>query len=509
MIQLKIFQKNVNHLKLLKTFSTTVGKSAPKKGIAVGVYENGELTSAASRVNIESQGKVMEILKGSDLRLGITNLAHNLIPGYDVVSLVGAGAKNAGMDQAENLDRLNENIRIAAGRAAKSLMDEDVALIEVDPFTNAEAAAEGAILAVWNFDYLKSDENKKVEPTVLCSEKNEEDVWERGRIKAEAQNFARVLTQCPSNLMTPTHFVECVIDKLCPCGVQVEARDRKWMQEQNMEAFLSMATGSTEAPLMLAPDYCGGNPDSKPVILTGKGVTFDGHGVCHDRQCDPEFSADMAGAAVVVATIKALCELKVPINVNAIIPLCENMPGGNAVAPGAVFTALNGITIRIDDTDHDGRIFLVDALCYAARYKPCLTINVSTLHDSMRIALGTGATGVYTLGDGIWKDMSEAGAKSGDRVWRLPLWDHYRVKVQSDHGADLTTVGKGLGGHPCSAAAFLKLFAPPSEFAHMDISGTGRKSSGINHPYLHKNLMTGRPVRTLVDFFCKYATRKD
>ncbi|XP_022202582.2 cytosol aminopeptidase [Nilaparvata lugens] len=514
MISQITLNKKLLSINSFRNFSVSWKRQAQalKKGIVVGVYENSELTTVASRVDSESKGKVKDMLKDSTMKLGHTSVAHNLVTGYDAVALVGVGNKTvSGINLSESLDEQRENIRIATARAVNHLLDEGLTHIEVDPIGNAEAAAEGSILSLWRFDYLKSDDNKRPEPEVTCSDSNESSAWERGRIKADAQNLARVLTQCPSNLMTPTHFAQCTIDKLCPCGVQVEARDRKWIEAQNMESLLAMASGSMEPPIVLEIAYCGANPDDKPVMMIGKGVTFDGQGVCLDRKCNAEFSADVAGAAVVVGTIKALCELKVPINVNAIIPLCENMPGGNAAAPGAVFTALNGRTIRMDDTAHDGRIFMVDALCYAEKYKPCLVMNVATLDEVMRLALGDGATATYTMSDSIWKNLHDAGALTGDRLWRLPLWNHYRLAIESDRGADLTTVGKGLGrgGDPCTAAAFLKTFAPPCEFVHLDITGTGRLGSGVGYPYLRNNLMTGRPVRTLVEFLCKQASQKN
>lgn len=513
MIPQRILNTKLFNSNSIKNFSLSSKRQAQalKKGMVVGVYENSELTTAASRVDSESRGKVKLMIKDSGLKLGHTSVAHNILTGYEAVALVGVGNKTvSGINSSESLDEQRENIRIATGLAVNHLIDEGLTHIEVDPVENAEAAAEGSILGLWRFDYLKSEDNKNPEPEIKCAEGGDCNAWERGRIKADAQNLARVLTQCPSNLMTPTHFAQCTIDKLCPCGVQVEARDRKWIEAQGMESLLAMASGSLEPPIVLEIAYCGANPDDKPVMLIGKGVTFDGQGVCLDRKCNAEFSADVAGAAVVVGTIKALCELKVPINVNAIIPLCENMPGGNAAAPGAVFTALNGRTIRMDDTAHDGRIFLVDALCYAERYKPCLVMNVATLDETMRLALGDGASAAYTMSDSIWKNLNEAGAISGDRMWRLPMWNHYRLAIETDRGVDLTTVGKGLakGGDPCTAAAFLKSFAPPSEFVHIDITGTGRLASGFGYPYLRNNLMTGRPVRTLVEFLCKHASQK-
>lgn len=478
-----------------------------RKGLVVGIYDNLEFTKSAEKVDNESSGKLKELAQISHLKLGKTAVFHGLLNDYHAVALVGLGQKDKGYNQFENLNECKENIRIAAGNGAKKLQKLGCKLIDVESFTNAEAAAEGSILAVWKFEDLKSKKYRSTKAVVNPYDDADRSGWEVGKEKAKAQNLARMLEQCPSNIMTPTHFAQCAIDKLCPCGIQVEARDHDWMVEHKMYSFLKMAHGSCEPPIMLELAYCGGNPDDKPVLMVGKGVTFDSGGLCLNRKCTQmiEYSADMAGAAVVVGVFQALCKLKVPINCNAILPLCENMPGGNAAMPGLVLTSLSGKTIRVDNTWHDGRIFLVDALNYAERYKPCLTMSIATLDESMRIALAAGASAIFTPSELIWKDLKKAGAETGDRMWRFPLWDYYTRKVTSSRGVDIVTVGKGKGGDPCTAAAFFKLFAPKTDFIHFDISGTGRMSTG-SYPYLRKMLMTGRPVRTITEFLRRMAT---
>ncbi|XP_075215169.1 cytosol aminopeptidase-like isoform X1 [Lycorma delicatula] len=495
-----------NIVNTVKFFSADAPKPK-KKGVVVGIYENLEFTKSGEKVDNESGGKLKELAQASNLKLGKTAVFHGLLNDYHAVALVGLGSKEAGFNEFETLNECKENIRIAAANGARKLQKIGINTIEVESFTNGEAAAEGSILAVWKFQDLKSEKYRSTRATIKPFDDQDKDGWEKGRQKAKAQNLARMLEQCPSNIMTPTHFAQCAIDKLCPCGVQVEARDHDWMTEHKMFTFLKMAHGSCEPPIMLELAYCGGNPDDKPVIMIGKGVTFDSGGLCLNRKCSSmiEYSADMAGAAVVVGVFKALCKLKVPINCNAILPLCENMPGGNAAMPGLVLTSLGGKTIRVDNTWHDGRIFLVDALSYAERYKPCLTINVATLDESMRVALAGGPSAVFTPSDLIWKDLEKAGADTGDRLWRFPLWYYYTRKITNEKGVDIVTVGKGKGGDPCTAAAFFKEFAPKTDFIHFDISGTGRISTGM-YPYLRKKLMTGRPVRTIVEFLRRMAT---
>ncbi|XP_075215170.1 cytosol aminopeptidase-like isoform X2 [Lycorma delicatula] len=431
-----------NIVNTVKFFSADAPKPK-KKGVVVGIYENLEFTKSGEKVDNESGGKLKELAQASNLKLGKTAVFHGLLNDYHAVALVGLGSKEAGFNEFETLNECKENIRIAAANGARKLQKIGINTIEVESFTNGEAAAEGSILAVWKFQDLKSEKYRSTRATIKPFDDQDKDGWEKGRQKAKAQNLARMLEQCPSNIMTPTHFAQCAIDKLCPCGVQVEARDHDWMTEHKMFTFLKMAHGSCEPPIMLELAYCGGNPDDKPVIMIGKGVTFDSGGLCLNRKCSSmiEYSADMAGAAVVVGVFKALCKLKVPINCN----------------------------------------------------------------ESMRVALAGGPSAVFTPSDLIWKDLEKAGADTGDRLWRFPLWYYYTRKITNEKGVDIVTVGKGKGGDPCTAAAFFKEFAPKTDFIHFDISGTGRISTGM-YPYLRKKLMTGRPVRTIVEFLRRMAT---
>ncbi|KAL1122886.1 hypothetical protein AAG570_003212 [Ranatra chinensis] len=334
--------------------------------------------------------------------------------------------------------------------------------------------------------------------------------WERGAFKAEAQNIARKLEDTPPNAMTPAIFSQEAMEILCPCEVQVVAHDRDWLEDKCMNAFITLARSSCDPPIMLELSYCGGAEDDKPVVIVGKGTTFDCGGLCLQRGGDmSECRADMAGAAVIVATLKALAMLKVPINVNALIPLYENMPGGMAIKPGDVVTGLCGKNIRVTDTSKEARVILTDPLTFSSNYKPCLVINVATLTAGVRTALGTSSTGVFTTSDVVWNELSRAGAETGDRVWRLPLWKHFTSNIKSYDSVDVDNVGNGRGGDPCVGAAFLREFAPPIDFLHLDITGTGMLASDPSHPYLREGYMTGRPTRTLVQFLYQMACPMD
>ncbi|KAG8236673.1 hypothetical protein J437_LFUL014401, partial [Ladona fulva] len=249
-------------------------------------------------------------------------------------------------------------------------------------------------------------------------------------IKAEAQNFARKLADTPANYMTPTIFAETAKEELSKNGVIVEARDKAWAESMKMGSFLSVAKGSLEPPIFLEIKYSGGKDDASPVVFVGKGVTFDSGGISLKpaRKMD-EMRADMGGAACVVATINAVASLKLPINMIGLIPLCENMPSGTANKPGDVVVAMNGKSIIVDNTDAEGRLILADALCYAHHFNPSFILDIATLTGAMRVALGSGATGVFTNSDSLWEKIENAGMLTGDRMWRFPLWKHYSKEM--------------------------------------------------------------------------------
>ncbi|KAK9508371.1 hypothetical protein O3M35_005951 [Rhynocoris fuscipes] len=343
----------------------------------------------------------------------------------------------------------------------------------------------------------------------------DKDGWIRGTVKAENQNLARKIEETPGNLMTPTIFAQTAIDCICPCGAQVEVRDRDWLETKKMNSLLTIAKGSCEEPLLLEVGYCGGQPSDKPFIIIGNGTTFDSGGLCL-KPCRLEEHmsqgrADLAGAAVALATVKCCAQMALPLNIRALIPLVENLPGGRAVKPGDVVVGLNGKTITIANTDNEGRILMVDPLVYCNYFTPCMIITLSTLTRGIKIGLGSGATGVFTNSNSIWNQLLRAGTETGDRVWRFPFWKYYKHKVTTEyHSVDVHNVGKCCGATPPLAAAFLKEFvATGVDYLHLDIAGTGQTSTGIGHPYLKKGLMTGRPLRPLVQFLYQISCPHD
>jgi len=238
--------------------------------------------------------------------------------------------------------------------------------------------------------------------------------------------------------------------------------------------------------------------DTDPVVLVGKGVTFDTGGISikPSNKMDA-MRADMGGAATVTGTMKAVATLEIPVNLVVLVPLTENMPGSRATKPGDVVTAMNGVTIQVDNTDAEGRLILADALCYADSFNPRLVLDIATLTGAMSVALGSAATGVFSTKTEEFARLSQCGRLTGDRVWRMPLWQHYTDQVKKSPLADLNNISLTPGGGSCTAAAFLKQFTKCGSWLHLDMAGVMENNGSVS--YMSKG-MSGRPTRTLVKY---------
>ncbi|CAH1389100.1 unnamed protein product [Nezara viridula] len=498
---------------------------AGRKGLVIGAYEtctDGEykLTPEGEKLNGQIQGKLTELLKDSGIKFGKAALYHGICDYYSTV-IAGLGLENTGYNETEVLYENRENIRWAAAQGVLMQQNQDVSCVCMDPMGCPEAAAEGSKLANWSYQELRDPENRIPHPDIdllaNCTE-GEKEGWFKGCVMADGQNVARTLEDIPANIMTPKFFAEEAIRILCPCGVHVSVRNMKWIEDQRMFAFLNMAKGSCEPPYFLEINYCGGSETDRPVLLIGKGVTFDSGGICL-KTCIPQetYTLDMAdyrgamnGAAVVVGTIKSLARLGIPINVVGLIPLFENMPSGSALKPGDVVLTLKGKTIVVEDTDNEGRLALADALAYSEHFQPCLDVTIGNLAPGGKWSLGSGATPVFSSSQIVWDEMKKAGSMTGDRVWRFPLWKQYVDRVRMCKHVDMCNTGKGFPtANSCLAAGFLSEFVPDCDFVHLDTAGTGMKTRGLYAPYLRGGFMTGRPVRTVVQFLINMACPLD
>uniref|UniRef100_A0AAZ3NTW5 Cytosol aminopeptidase n=1 Tax=Oncorhynchus tshawytscha TaxID=74940 RepID=A0AAZ3NTW5_ONCTS len=419
---------------------------------------------------------------------------------FPCIAVVGLGRNSLGVCGTEYWDTCKENIRAAIAGGCRVLQNHVLTHIEVDGCNDSQSAAEGAVLGLFTYDDLKT--KKKTRVTTQLHGSGCVSGWEKGVLYGEGQNLARYLMEAPANHVTPSVFADTITNRLAPYAdhVTVHKRSQEWIEEQQMGAFLSVSKGSEEPPVFLELHY-NGCPDNAqcPLLLVGKGITFDSGGISLKPPSGMDaMRADMGGAATVCSAIVTAAALNLPINIIGLAPLCENMPSGKANKPGDVVTAKNGKTIQVDNTDAEGRLILADALCYAHSFNPRAIVNAATLTGAMDVALGSAATGVFTNSDWLWEQLHKASVVTGDRVWRMPLFQHYTRQVTDCQLADLNNVGKySRSGGACTAAAFLREFVTAPHWAHLDIAGVMTNKDEV--PYLKKG-MSGRPTRTLVEF---------
>ncbi|KLO16601.1 leucine aminopeptidase [Schizopora paradoxa] len=441
-------------------------------------------------------------------------------PSGEVAALVSIGDDKQVSDAEKR-----EVVRKAAGKGVNLLRDlagngnaagvrnVGVALVGVDG--DAHAAAVGAKLALGTFTLKTAkdaDPSKNISVKLAGSGGEGED-WNRGAVYADAQNLVRELMELPANILTPTAFCDRIQKEAEGLeNVQIFVRDEAWAREKGMNTFLSVAKGSNEPAKFLEVHYSGApQKDARPVAFVGKGVTFDAGGISLKPAAGMKLmKSDMCGAANACATALAVARLAIPINVIAIAPLTENIPGPNANKPGDIVYGMNGKSVEIDNTDMEGRLILSDALYYTSTtYKPHTILDIATLTYAMQISFGEIFSGVFSTSDSLWDELRDAGEIEHDRFWRMPLDEEFGPHIYSSI-ADLCNNG-GPKGTCCTAALFLKAFVegiqtkdengrpktPSVRWAHLDACSVME----CTRPGPYQALGAyGRPVRALIEF---------
>ncbi len=313
-----------------------------------------------------------------------------------------------------------------------------------------------------------------------------------GSALAEGQTLAREWANRPGNHCTPTHLAQAALGLVKSHGLKVEVLERKDCEKLGMGSFLAVAQGSDQPPKFIVMRWLGAAKADAPVVLVGKGITFDTGGISLKPAAEmDEMKFDMGGAASVLGTMAAVARAKAKVNLIGVIVATENMPSGRAVKPGDVVTSMSGQTIEILNTDAEGRLVLCDALTYVERFKPAVVVDIATLTGACVIALGHHRTGLFSPDDALAAELQAAGDAAFDPAWRMPLDDEYDEALKS-HFADMGNVG-GRAGGAVTAAMFLKRFTSQMRWAHLDIAGTGWKSGAAKGA-------TGRPVPLLTHF---------
>ncbi len=395
-----------------------------------------------------------------------------------------------------------------AVRAAEKLRLESLSvsldgLPGVADVARAQAAAEGATLAAWRFRELKTPSEDEPAVDVRAVDlmgAGDAGALEHGAIAgaiiARAENLARTLQSRPGNIATPTHLAEEATRIAGGARLEITVFDEARMQEEGMHAILAVSRGSDEEARFIILEHRGGAEGEPPLILVGKGLSFDAGGISLKPPEGMEnMKFDMSGGAAVIAAMQAIAELGVGANVVGLIPSSENMPSGSALKPGDVIRTLGGKTVEVINTDAEGRLILADALAYGARMRPAAMIDCATLTGAVVIALGQHASAVLGNDDALVNEVIAAGEASGERCWRLPLWDAYKKQLKSTT-ADLQNVG-GRPGGTLTAALFLSEFVGDTAWAHLDIAGTAYGEGDL--PYQRKGGY-GVPTRLLIEW---------
>ena len=477
--------------------------------VVVGVFESRKLSLPAEIIDNATRGHLSDLLRRGDMegKAGSTLLLHNLDGTLaDRVLLVGLGKEK---------EFREKEFRAAIATAVKTLnetggFDGTIYLTELpvkkrDIAWRVRQAAMVAIDATYRFDRLKSKKDEVRRPLrklTFCVERRSELptaelALQQGQAIAGGTVLMKDLSNLPGNICTPTFLADEAVALAKSHGMAVEVLERADMEKLGMHSLLSVAKGSHQPPKFIVLKYSGDKAATQPVVLVGKGITFDSGGISLKPGPEmDEMKFDMSGAASVLGTMKAVAEMKLPLNVIAVIPATENMPGGGASKPGDIVTSMSGQTIEILNTDAEGRLILCDALTYVERFDPQCVVDVATLTGACVIALGHIATGLLANNDGLAKELLDAGQEAYDRAWQLPLWDDYQELLQSNF-ADMANIGGRYGG-TISAAAFLSRFTKKFDWAHLDIAGSAWRSGKDKGS-------TGRPVPLLTHFLISRA----
>jgi leucyl aminopeptidase len=481
--------------------------------VIIGVFESRKLSNAAQVVDAASAGYLSNILKRGDMdgKVDATLMLHD-VPGIasQRVLLVGLG-KEADFSEKQYCKAVRASIKALNGggvvKAATFLAELPVKKLSAQ--RKVALLTEATLDAAYRFDAIKrkKEESKKDDfkkgIVALCIHVLATEVKEAkaglaaGLALASGVSLAKDLGNLPPNVCTPTYLAEQALTMGKKHDFKVKIIERDELKKLGMGSFLAVALGSEEPPKFIIMQHLKGKKDQKPVVLVGKGITFDTGGISLKPGAEmDEMKYDMCGAASVLGTFKVIAEMDLALNVVGIIPTCENMPDGRATRPGDVLVSMSGLTIEVLNTDAEGRLILCDALTYAETFEPSAVVDIATLTGACVIALGHHASGLFSNNDELAKELLQAGETALDRAWHMPMWDDYQSLLDSNF-ADMANIG-GRAAGSITAACFLSRFAKKYDWAHLDIAGTAWKSG-------KEKGGTGRPVPLLTEFLVSRA----
>lgn len=474
--------------------------------LIVGVYESRRLSAAAEQLDKQSEGYLSQLLRKGDLdgKVGQTLLLH-YVPNVsaDRVLLVGCGKERELTErQYKQINQkaiavLNET---GATEAVSFLSELHVKGRSV--YWNVRFAIEAIQESLYRFVEFKSaqpEQRRQLRKIVFNVESRKalaeaEKALLHGKAIATGVTFAKNVANCPPNVCNPAYLATLAKNLAADYEtIETQVIDEAEMASLGMESYLAVSRGSANPAYLSVIKYQNHpNPNAKPIVLVGKGLTFDSGGISiKPSESMDEMKYDMGGAASVYGTMKALAEMNLPLNVIGVLAGCENMPDGNAYRPGDILKTMNGLTVEVLNTDAEGRLVLCDTLTYVERFDPEAVIDIATLTGACMIALGTHNSGLMSTHHPLAHELLNAASESDDKAWQLPLGEEYQAQLKSNF-ADLANIGGRLGG-AITAGQFLSNFTQKYHWAHLDIAGTAWKSGT-------EKGATGRPVPLLTQY---------
>jgi leucyl aminopeptidase len=478
--------------------------------LVLSVFEEAELGAEAVAVDTACGGRLKKLLARGDFsgRAGDTLLIADL-PGISAthVLLTGMGAR-------KQLSR--KSWRKAWTAAAAALVRTRIASCAValdrpdarqlDDYYLGRAVAEITGAALYRINDLKTARKPPAAALqeVLAGPVRRAEAAERGLTHgaavSAAMNVQRDLANLPANICTPAYLAEQArAFGRRHTNLKVRVLEEAAIRREKMGCLLAVAQGSAQRPRFIVLEYQGTKKEQAPIVLVGKGVTFDTGGISlKDPPGMDEMKFDMSGAAAVIASMTLVAQLRLPLHVVGLVAAVENMPGGKAVKPGDIATSASGQTVEILNTDAEGRLILCDALHYARRFHPAAVVDIATLTGACVVALGHHHSGLMGNDEPLARELLEAGRRADDRCWQLPLTEEYAEQLKSNF-ADFANVG-GRDGGAITAATFLGKFTQGMKWAHLDIAGTAYQGGASKGS-------TGRPTPLLADFLLHRAAR--
>ena len=479
--------------------------------VIVGVYETRRFSESAEELDRLSEGYLSNILRKGDLdgKVGQTLLLHHVpnVPA-DRVLLVGCGKERELTErQYKQLTQKAVQVLNETGATEAVSFLSELHVKGRSTYWNIRFAIEAIQELLYSYNEFKSvkPETKRELRRVIFNVANRKELAEAERALVHGQavtlgiSFAKNVANCPPNVCNPAYLAKLATQLAEDYNnITTTIVDEKTMAELGMNAYLAVSHGSENPAYLSVIEFKNHpNPDAKPIVLVGKGLTFDSGGISiKPSESMDEMKYDMGGAASVYGTMKALAEMDLPLNVIGVLAGCENMPDGNAYRPGDILTTMNGLTVEVLNTDAEGRLVLCDTLTYVERFDPELVIDVATLTGACMIALGAHNSGLMSTHNNLAHDLLNAAEEANDKAWRLPLGEEYQEQLKSNF-ADLANIGGRLGG-AITAGQFLSNFTKKYAWAHLDIAGTAWKSGASKGA-------TGRPVPLLSQFLINKA----